>query len=120
MFDINTILTGESLPVEYRKAAEGAKPVLGQLLITEGGYLTPASGADKPELYCIGEMRADGCYPTIRIRRDFEFYADTPLTAASLSKNVMLNEDGTGLTATEGGAFHVVAVTERSTYGYFE
>ena len=39
MFSVNKILTGESLPLEYIKAADGESPVLGQALKTSAGLL---------------------------------------------------------------------------------
>ena len=63
MFSVNKVLTGESLPLEYIKAADGESPVLGQALKTSAGLIAKASGTDTPELICAGVKQSDGTYP---------------------------------------------------------
>ena len=119
MFSVNKVLTGESLPLEYIKAADGESPVLGQALKTSAGLIAKASGTDTPELICAGVKQSDGTYPVLRIRDDIEFYVDTPLTSADLGKKVTLSSDGKGITSTAGGNFRITADGIYGSYGYF-
>lgn len=120
MFSVYKILTGESLPLEYYRAASGFAPVLGQAVKITNGELAKAGGADNVEFICAGTKLSDGCYPVLRLRSDIEFFTEAVLTEANIGTKVQLSADGLGITATTGGCFKVTRISQKGTYGIFE